>query len=216
MSDQLTAPTHEVKTSLVSRLSPTRRSVLDFLVVVVAFAAAGSFCGLVWESLWPSPEGIVFEHKWYLQPDSLPLDFSATGLYVVVAVAAGLVLAAVIGLVVERDELVTTVAVLVGSALAGWLMYAVGHRLGPADPRALALKAADYDPLPSDLRIDAHGPTLSFPWIRDVNPLHFQNVHLTLPTAPFLAFPLGAVVGLALIYFVFGHRGSNAPLSAAV
>jgi hypothetical protein len=205
MSDQLTAPTHEVKTSLVSRLSPTRRAVLDFIVVVVAFAAAGSFCGLVWESLWPSPEGIVFEHQWYLQPDSLPLDFSATGLYVVVAVAAGLVLAAVIGLVVERDELVTTVAVLVGSALAAWLMYAVGHRLGPADPRPLALKAADYDPLPSDLRIEAHGATMAI-----------GSLHVTLPTAPFLAFPLGAVVGLALIYFVFGHRGSNAPPSAAV
>ena len=200
MSDELIAPADEGTGVRWRRFLPSGRTGLDFLVVVVALAAAGAFCGLVWESLWHPPQGVAFEKAWYLQPEGLPLDFSATGLYVLVAVAAGLLVSIAVALVIERDELVTLVAVLLGSGLAAWLMYAVGHRLGPPDPRVLAMAAADYDPLPSDLRIDAHGPTMSI-----------GALHLTLPTSPFLAFPLGAVMGLALVYFVFGRRGSNAP-----
>jgi hypothetical protein len=202
MSDELIAPADVATGIRWRRFLPSRRTGLDFVVVVVALAAAGAFCGLVWESLWHAPQGLAFEKVWYLEPEGMPLDFSATGLYVLVAAIAGLLVSVVVALVMERDELVTLVGVLVGSAMAAWLMYAVGHRLGPPDPRVLAMSAADYDPLPSDLRIEAHGPTMSI-----------GALHLTLPTAPFLAFPLGAVLGLALVYFVFGRRGSNAPAS---
>ena len=200
MSDQLINPTHEIPGRSVGKLAGLPRGILDFTVVVVAFVVGGALSGLLWKTLWHTPQGVAFEKKWYLQPEGLPHQFTATGIYVVVAVSAGILLAGVMALVVERNELVTLAGALSGSFLAAWLMYVVGHHLGPEDPRILAQGASDYAPLPSDLRIAGHGPTFTI-----------DSVHLHLPASPFLAFPLGAVVGLALIYFLFGRRGSNAP-----
>ena len=43
----------------------------------------------------------------------------------------------------------------VGAALAGFLMWRVGHALGPPDPRTVAATADDFDPIPSDLAMSA-------------------------------------------------------------
>jgi len=185
-----------------SRVAQLRRHVFDTGIVLVAFAAAGALCGLIWKSLWHPPPGVAYNHLWYLRAEGLPDDFSATGLYVVVAVVGGLLVAGAVALVVERDEVVTTVAVVVGSVVAAWLMYVVGHRLGPPDPHVLAQTAENLDPIPSDLTVAGHGPTISISWLR---------IHWRLPGSPFLAFPLGSVIGLAVVYFGFGQRGSNAP-----
>jgi len=199
MSDQLNMPTHEMPGRSLGTFAGLPRGILDFTVVVVAFVVAGGLSGLLWKTLWHAPQGVAFEKKWYVQPEGLPHEFTATGIYVIVAVSAGLLVAVVMALLVERNELVTLAGVLAGSGLAAWSMYAVGHRLGPDNPRILAQGAVDYAPLPSDLRIAGHGPTLSI-----------DSLHLHFPGAPFLAFPLGAVVGLALIYFLLSRRGSNA------
>jgi hypothetical protein len=168
-----------------SRGGRSWRAVRDVVVVLVAFAVAGAVCGLLWESLWDAPPGVAYKHEWYLKPEGLPDDFSGTGLYVLVALVGGLVVAAVVALALGRNELITMVAVLVGAALAAWVMYVVGHRLGPPDPRKLAETADDLAPLPSDLRV--HGK------------------------AAFLAFPVGAVAGLALVYFLFTRRSAPSP-----
>ena len=189
MSVELTPVTIERRSWWTDHLGLGKRSLLDVVVVVVAFAAAGTICGLIWKSSWHAQPGVAFEHKWYLEPEGMPDDFSGTGIYVIVALIGGLVVATVLALVIEHDEIVTLGGVVVGSVLAAWLMYAVGHRLGPPDPRVLAASAQDYDPLPSDLRV--HGP------------------------ASFMAFPLGAAIGLGLVYFLFGRRGTNAPTRPA-
>ena len=196
LTEQTSAPSAPVARARL------RSAVRDLAVVVVAFLVAGALSGVLWKSLWHAPPGVAYHHRWYLQTEGLPRDFSGTGLFVVVSLAVGLVVAAVLALVVERDELVTGAGVLVGSALASWTMYVVGHRLGPPDPHALAAHAQDLDPIPSDLVIAGHGWTV-----------HALGVHWhLLPASPFLAFPLGAVIGLSLVYFVFTRRGSNAPL----
>jgi hypothetical protein len=210
MPDELTAVMPGVVTEPSPRFRPSRRAVLDAVVVVVAFVAAGAICGLIWESLWQAPAGVALKHEWFLRRPGE--DFSGTGIYVLVALAAGLAVSVVVALTVERDELVTLVAALVGSALAAWVMYAVGHRLGPADPRMLAQTAKNWDPLPADLRVEGGHHAIS--WLADQSWLpSWLQVRIRIPSAPFLAFPFGTAFGLIGVYFGFSRRGTHASTS---
>jgi hypothetical protein len=132
-------------------------------IVVAGFAVVGVLAGVVWEWLWTPPVGVVVDHEWLLTLAGLRAEFSATGVYVIVASAAGLVAGALCGLFLDRAELVTLVAVLAGAALAGWVMVQVGQALGPPDPRVLAETARNGTRLPSDLTIVGKSPYIAFP-----------------------------------------------------
>ncbi len=111
--------------------------------------------------------------------EGLLAEFAGTGWYVVVAVVAGLVLGLVAGLLLDRDEIVTLVAVVVGSALAAWLMMKVGFHFRPPDPQAIAESAKDGTELPG--RLDLSG-AVNLPRQRFDNEVR----------SPMLAFPIGA------------------------
>jgi hypothetical protein len=149
-------------------------------IVVVVFAAAGVLAGVVWELVWTPPVGVVVDHEWLMGLAGLQAEFSATGVYVVVASVAGLVTGALCALFLDRAELVTLVAVVVGAVLAGWVMVQVGHALGPPDPRELAETASNRSRLPSDLRI--------------------------VGKSPYVAFPAGATLGLAVVLLGLSKR----------
>jgi hypothetical protein len=149
-------------------------------IVVVVFAAAGVLAGVVWEWVWTPPVGVVVDHEWLMGLAGLQAEFSATGVYVVVASVAGLVTGALCALFLDRAELVTLVAVVVGAVLAGWVMVQVGHALGPPDPRELAETASNKSRLPSDLRIAGK--------------------------SPYVAFPAGATLGLAVVLLGLSKR----------
>jgi len=187
----------------VPRGPGVRRLVLDAILIVVGSVAVAACAGLVWKSLWHAPQGFVRTHEWVLEYESYTTEFSGTGLYVLVAFTAGLFVALVAAFALERDELVTLAALLVGAALAAWVMYAVGHRLGPPDPRVLALTRADGDTLPADLTVQGgHHVLESLRWVPK-----WQG---RLPGAPFLAWPLGTALGVGFVYFLFPGRGSHA------
>lgn len=149
-------------------------------IVLLVFLGAGALAGAVWEWLWTPPVGVVIDGEWLMGLSALRSEFSATGLYVVVASVAGLVTGALCGLLLDRTELVTLAAGLAGAALAGWVMVQVGHALGPADPRELARTAADRTRLPSELRITG--------------------------ASPYIAFPAGATLGLAVLFLGLTKR----------
>ena len=132
-------------------------------IIVMVFVVAGAVAGVVWEWLWTPPVGVVVNHKWAMGLASLRAEFSATGVYVVVASIAGLLVGVLCGLFLDRAELVTLAAVVVGAVLAGWVMVHVGQALGPTDPRELAKTAAEGTRLPSDLRIAGKSPYVAFP-----------------------------------------------------
>ena len=132
-------------------------------IVVAVFAAAGALAAVVWAWLWTPPVGVVVDHHWLLGLEGLRAEFSATGVYVIVASVAGLLIGTLCGLFLDRAELVTLVAVLVGAALAGWVMVQVGHAVGPPDPRELAETAGNGKRLPSDLTIAGKSPYVAFP-----------------------------------------------------
>jgi hypothetical protein len=158
-------------------------ALIQAAIAIVAFAVVGALAGVVWEWLWTPPNGVVVDHQWYVGLAALREEFSGTGLYVVVASVAGLVTGSLCGLFLDRAELVTLAAVVVGAALAGWVMVLVGHALGPPDPQELAETARDRTPLPGDLRVTGN--------------------------SAYIAFPAGAVLGLGPVLLVLARRDSD-------
>jgi hypothetical protein len=170
------------------------RAALRVVVVVGALAATGAVAGVVWEWAWTPSPGVVFRGDWYADPAAASAVFDATGLYVVLGSCAALVVTALLVWLLPGQELVTLVAVCVGSMLAGWVMYAVGHALGPPDPQVLAQGAERGTRLPSDLRLGGLAG--------DPRPFRFD-------TSAMAAWPLGAVLGFAAAALTTRGRGSG-------
>ena len=149
--------------------APTRfRQVLPYALEVVAvlalFAAVGAGCGWLWYLVWHQPTGTVFGHDWFTDEAGLRNVFDGTAWYVVLAAAGGLLCGALATLFARRSPLVTTGAVIVGSALAAWLMLCVGLALSPPDPEVLAKTAEDGTKLPGRLSLEGgHSPYLVWP-----------------------------------------------------
>lgn len=105
------------------------------MIVLGAFLVAGAAAGWVWHAIWaPAPEASGFIIA--TGEPAFPAEsyIRATGLYVLLAVAVGALLGAVLAFVLDHDEVVTLVAVLVGALAGGHVMAYVGNWLGPADP----------------------------------------------------------------------------------
>jgi hypothetical protein len=173
MSDQLTEPAATAGTA--GPTAPARRSLrpslVQALVVLVLFCAAGAALGLLWERLWDPTEGMVVRHEWFVVDDQLRYDldglrnqFSGTGLFVLISLAAGLVLGVLSALLLARDEVVTMLAVALGAALGAVVMWQVGSHLGPPDPEVLAATAKRGTVLPDDLELGSPGALLAMPF----------------------------------------------------
>ena len=191
MPDGLTAPAPEHENRPPSHAEPRSRRTpwlavaLQMALTIGAFAGAGAASGWIWFRLWTPPQGVVVEQQWFPNPAEAGLrgDFPGTGWYVVVALAGGLLLGAVCAYLLDRSELATLVAVVVGSALAAWLMLEVGTHLSPPDPDSLARTAEDGTELPGHLDVSRLPPKLSY--------------------------PAGALLGLALVYLLTSRRGRS-------
>jgi hypothetical protein len=156
--------TEEHETATAEPTPSTVRDVVWHVVVVVGlFALVGVLAGVVWEWLWTPASGTVVDHTWRPTLDSARGQFSGTAWYVVVASVAGLLTGAGVGLAFHRRELVTLGAVVLGSALAAWVMLKVGYALGPADPQTVAATAADGTAVPAELSVSGKSPYLALP-----------------------------------------------------
>ena len=150
--------------------------------MVLVFLVAGAALGWVWERWWEPSTGTVFRKEWFpvdaegrYDLDALRNEFAGTAQYVVLALGGGVVLGALSSLALLGRELLALLVVLVASVLAAVVMWQVGAVLGPADPQELARTAGRGASLPSDLSLDSLGALV--------------------------AWPLGALVGLAGVYF---------------
>lgn len=148
-------------------VSPARRVALDAGLTVGSFAGVGVLCAFLWEWAWTAPRGVVVDGRWVpalpTVEEALRGDFDATAWYVVVAAVAGLVAGAVTAYLLDRAELVTLAAVLVGSSLAGLLMWQVGLQLGPPDPEPLARTAEEGTRLPAALELSGSSALVALP-----------------------------------------------------
>lgn len=164
------------------------------LAFVAAFAASGALAGVIWERLWTAPAGVAFEGKWFLEPVGPDYAFSGTGWYVVVAVVAGAVTAFVLAWVWPRHELASFLAIAIGSMLAAWVMFEVGHALGPQDPQVLAAGKADLTAIPGDLRLAG---------------VEGQPRLFRFDSSAMVAFPVGAMIASIYVYLVASGRASG-------
>lgn len=127
------------------------------LAVVAALGLAGAASGVVtgwlWEWLWTPPTGAAWKGEWFLDRQGLLDDVSATGWFTVVGLVAGIGLGAAAARFVRAAPLLVLGGVLLGAFLHAWVMYQVGHLLGPEDPHVVARTAGDWEPIVSDLRL---------------------------------------------------------------
>ena len=163
---------------------------------VAVFALSGALAGVIWERLWDAPVGVAFEDQWFLEPAGPDYSFSGTGWYVLVALVAGALTAFALGWFWPRHELVGVGAFVVGSMLAGWVMFKVGHALGPQDPRVLAAGKPDLTAIPSDLTLAGV----------DGQPRLFR-----LDSSALAAYPIGAMFASLYVYLVATGRRSGRP-----
>jgi hypothetical protein len=156
------------------------RALGQAVTVVLFLLLVGAVGGLVWQWLWDAPRGVVLDHRWVQDEIGLRGDFAGTGTYVVVAAVAGVVGGLAVALGSRRHEVVTLVALVGGSVLAGWVMYRVGVALAPADPDTLARTARAGTRLPGTLSVAG--------------------------VSPFLALPSGALTGLIVVFVGLARR----------
>src|SRR5690606_2669209 len=109
--------------------------------------------GWLWELAWTPPTGAAWKGEWFLDRQGLLDDVSATGWYTVVGLSAGILLGAVAARYVRAAPLVVLAGVVLGALAHAWVMYQVGHLLGPDDPHVVARTAGDWEPIISDLRL---------------------------------------------------------------
>lgn len=160
-------------------------------LVLGVFLVLGPAAGLIWHAWWDAPTGVVFEDNWYLAPAGPDVGFAGTALYVVVASLTGLVAGG--GLALRRGQETLTVLVSAVAALvAGWLMFAVGHALGPEDPRPLAQGREDLTELPAELSLAAPDESRE-PW----------------RSTALAAMPAGALAGLSIVYVLGSDRAGR-------
>ena len=151
------------------------------LIILVTFVVVALVCAWIWHAWWaPAPPGVVVDKKVYYEPDE---EFRGTGLYMLIAATAGLVLGLLFSFVFEADEVATLAAVVAGGVIAGLVMAWVGHLLGPENAADVARHTADFEKIDGDLRAG--------------------------PLAAYVAFPGGAVLGSVAVLVTFTRRRSK-------
>ncbi len=134
----------------------------DVLVVLGGLLLLGVVCGVLWWLLVDPAAYTKTRRGGVMSENELSRRFSADGMYVVIAVVAGLVAGIVLTWWRARDPLLTSVLLVVGSGLAAAAMWLVGHQLGPGDTAA-ALRAAKLGAHVPE-RLDVHAWTAYLAW----------------------------------------------------
>lgn len=160
MTDQQTSTATEPAVRPAHRV---RRALVEAAAILVLFAVAGAASGWFWEQRWTPPDGIGYHGKWYPYGTGVEHAFDGTGSFVLIASVVGLVLGLVCAWSFTASELGTVVAVVVGGALAAWVMHRVGLSLAPGGLAERARNATAAVPLKGSLRTYGDSYRVAFP-----------------------------------------------------
>lgn len=152
-------------------------------MIIVGFVLVAAVAGVMWEAWWTPPVGLALRGTWVLIPSGPDLAFAGAARYAVVAAPLGFVLGLCCGLLRGREAW-TLAAVIVGSVAAAFVMFAVGHALGPPDPYVLSAAEEDFTEVPGHLVLSSE-PDQPVWW-----------------STAMLAFPGGALSALAMVLLV--------------
>ena len=146
--------------------APGRRSrgvLRDFAVVLGGMLVLGVLCGVLWWLLVDPAAYTKLRDGGVMQEEDLSKQFSADGLYVVIAAVAGLASGIALIWWRVRDVLLTSVLLVLGAVLAAAAMELIGHLLGPGDPGAALAAAKVGTRVPERLNVDAFTVYLAWP-----------------------------------------------------
>lgn len=135
----------------------------DAVVVLGAFLVLGLLCGLLWWLLVDPAMFTKFKTGAGMGEVQLSREFNSDGWYSVIAAVTGVVAGSLLTWWRSRDFLLTTVLLVVGSALAAAVMTATGHLLGPPDPKPILAAAAIGTRVPVQLSVTAKASYLVWP-----------------------------------------------------
>ena len=140
---------------------PPRRTIiaaaLDAVVVVVWFAVAGLFAGVVWVQVVTLPEVTRTGGNATVPTEELAKQVGIDGWFAVIALVAGALSGVLLLAWRRRDPLLMVPLVALGGGLASWLMIQVGKVLGPDDELAALRRLPDGSQVSEQLRLHATG-----------------------------------------------------------
>jgi hypothetical protein len=139
-----------------------RAAALDALVVAVWFAVAGLLGALLWWQVTPLPTVTRTDGNATLAPEELVKQVGIDGWFFVIALVAGVVSGAVLLAWRNRDPLLMVVLVVLGGALASWLMIHLGLSLGPG--REVEALRNLPDGAEVSMRLRLHAPGIAWVW----------------------------------------------------
>ncbi|CAN5472212.1 hypothetical protein BH10ACT10_BH10ACT10_09020 [soil metagenome] len=123
----------------------------------------GMVCGVLWWLLVDPAAFTKLRDGGVMQEEDLSKQFSADGVYVVIAAVSGLVSGLLLIWWRTHDVLLTSVLLVLGTAVAAAARERTGHRLGPADPGAALAAAKVGARVPERLDVDAFTVYLAWP-----------------------------------------------------
>ena len=135
--------------------SRLRDVVVDLTIVLGGMVLLGVLCGVLWWLLVDPPAFTKLRDGGVMREHDLSRQFSADGVYVVVATVAGLVGGLLLTWWRSRDVLLTSVLLVVGAVLAAATMELTGQLLGPGDPGSTlaAVEVGSQVPEPLDVGV---------------------------------------------------------------
>jgi hypothetical protein len=135
----------------------------DVAVVIGSFLVLGVLSGVLWWWVVPPAQFTKLPRGGSMSEVELGKQFAADGFYVVIAAVVGVLAGLVLAWWRSRDLLLTSVLLVVGSALAAALMAVTGHLLGPGPIRAALAAAKVGAKVPERLDVDTVAVYLSWP-----------------------------------------------------
>lgn len=193
MTDQQTA---SPPAPVVERRSvPWRAIALVVGVVVVAGGGLGALGGWLWYEWWGPPNtGEIYDTaawgpRWFdVSDQGLAQQFDGPAKYAVIGLGFGTLLGILGAVLGRRQAIAALVGLVVGSALAAYLAFAVGTALSPPDPERYATKAnvceeRSCEDYPAAIEVSG--------W------------------TPFLCWPIGALGGFSLTLVAMSYVGTT-------
>lgn len=164
----------------------------DLGVAIVGLGLAGALGGVIWS--WLAHPPVYVRTAQGAEMDQLQLTglFSIVGSYFMIAVVVGLVAGAALMIWRWREPVWVLVCALVGSALAAWMMLAIGQTLGPGDPAAKLRHAAVGTSAAVQLTLARHA-------------FHIAGLVISVPIAT-LAWPIGVSLGMIVVLLLIVPR----------
>lgn len=140
-----------------------RPALLDAGVVALWFALAGALGAFVWSLVTTLPEVTRSGTSGTLAPEQLVQQVGIDGWFFVVALVGGLTSGLVLLAWRNRDPVLTVVLVVLGAAMASWLMLQLGRLLGPEKELTALRSVPEGGQVSVQLQLSA--PGMAWVWL---------------------------------------------------